>query len=190
MSSPLVAGEYYLQGMQEMASGFLLKTDNSFQFFFIYGALDRHGAGTWRQENDRVILNSGAHPANGYSLVSSAKKDHEPVMVKLEGNNSMVLRHTYVSLENGVEGSWKEMNEIGEARFPGMQPSAVSLLLELCPEKIATIPVNKDHNEFVFRIEPSILEVFFDNFFLSIEKNALSGDHPVMHGGTFRYERQ
>src|SRR6185503_5251928 len=96
----LVAGEYYLQGMQEMASGFLLKPDRSFQFLFIYGALDRHGSGTWTEKDGHVIMNSTTKPDDGYSLVSSAKKEHDHISIKLEGNNPMVLRHTFVSLDH------------------------------------------------------------------------------------------
>ncbi len=187
----LVAGEYYLQGMQEMASGFLLKPDKTFQFFFMYGALDRHGSGTWREKDDHVIMNSIAEPAGGYSLVSSAKKDHDLIRVKLEGNNQMALRHTFVTLDHTVEGSWKEFDQQGEIQFPARELDSISLLLEFCPEKIATIPViNKEHNEFVFRIEHSILEVFFNDFSLRIDGDALSGDHPVLNSGTYRYEKE
>ena len=40
-----VAGEYYLQGVMETASGFKLNEDSTFQFFFMYGAMDRVGEG-------------------------------------------------------------------------------------------------------------------------------------------------
>ena len=45
MMADTSAEEYYLTGVREMASGFLVKPDNTFQFFFAYGALDRQGAG-------------------------------------------------------------------------------------------------------------------------------------------------
>lgn len=185
------AGEYYLQGMREMASGFLLKPDHSFQFFFTYGALDRVGSGTWAEEKGRLILNSAAKPANGYTLVKSGRKDHDFIHIVLEGNNPMAMRHTFVSLDNGTEGSWKQMNQQGDVQFPKQEVHSISLLLEFCPERITAIAVTgKDHNEFIFRIEPSIIEVFFDNFTLNIEPDALSGGHPLMEGNTFRYSKQ
>ncbi|NOT52185.1 MAG: hypothetical protein HOP10_13005 [Chitinophagaceae bacterium] len=187
----LIAGEYYLEGQREMASGFLLKPDKSFHFFFIYGALDRHGSGTWSEKNGHIILNSASKPADGYRLVRSTKKHQNVIVVKLEGNDPMAQRHTFVSLDNGKEGSWKEMNQQGEAEFPLQEADTISLLLEFCPEKITTIPVvPEDHNEFTFRIEPAILEVFFDNFLLDVAANELSGHHPVLHGGEFRYVKQ
>ena len=55
-----LTGEYFLQGVREMASGFLLKEDNTFQFFFSYGALDRHGSGRWEAKNDVLFFNSSS----------------------------------------------------------------------------------------------------------------------------------
>ena len=47
-------GEYYLSGVMETASGFKLNPDSTFQFFFSYGALDRSGSGTWKQEGNNI----------------------------------------------------------------------------------------------------------------------------------------
>ena len=44
-------GTYLLQGVREMASGFELKADSTFEFFFSYGALDRYGKGKWKQNH-------------------------------------------------------------------------------------------------------------------------------------------
>lgn len=191
MNSTTISGEYYLQGMREMASGFLLKPDHTFQFFFTYGALDRVGSGKWAVENGRLFLNSLAKPPNGYTLVKSGKKEHDFIQIVLEGDNHMAMRHTFVSLEDGAEGSWKQMNQQGDVQFPKQEIHSISLLLEFCPERIAVIPVAyKDHNEFIFRLGPSIIEVFFDNFSLQAGPNALSGGHPLMQGNEFRYAKQ
>ena len=56
--SNTIVGEYYLTGFMETASGFKLNTDSTFDFFFSYGALDRSGKGTWKQEGNKVIFNS------------------------------------------------------------------------------------------------------------------------------------
>jgi len=191
MESAIIPGEYYLQGMREMASGFLLKPDHSFQFFFTYGALDRVGSGKWEEANGRLLLNSLAKPPNGYTLVKSGKREHDFIHIVLEGNNPMAMRHTFVSLDNGAEGSWKQMSQQGDVQFPQQEVRSISLLLEFCPERIAAIPVaDKDHNEFIFRLEPSIIEIFFDNFSLQAEPDALTGGHPLMEGNTFRYSKQ
>jgi hypothetical protein len=39
-----ITGVYNLRGVMEMASGFKLNNDSSFEFYFSYGALDRYGS--------------------------------------------------------------------------------------------------------------------------------------------------
>src|SRR6185503_1226040 len=68
-----IAGEYYLEGVMEVGSGFLLKPDHTFQMFFSYGSLDKSGSGTWTQKDSFLILNSDARPSNDFKLISSKK---------------------------------------------------------------------------------------------------------------------
>ncbi|MBK8301812.1 MAG: hypothetical protein IPK90_15565 [Chitinophagaceae bacterium] len=56
MEAATLTGEYFLTGVREMASGFLIQPDNTFQFFFAYGALDRMGSGTWSVKGDSIFL--------------------------------------------------------------------------------------------------------------------------------------
>ncbi len=53
---PAVEGIYYLENVMETASGFKLNEDNTFEFFFSQGALDRTGSGTWQQMVIRLYL--------------------------------------------------------------------------------------------------------------------------------------
>jgi len=191
MSVKAIPGEYNLQGVREMASGFLLKPDGNFQFFFIYGGLDRHGEGKWVEKNGRVIFNSRPKPMADFTLVNSNAGTNGPVTIKMEGGNPMLLRHIFSSLENGAEGSWKQMSQEGEVSFPVQKVETVSLLLEFCPERFSTMAVpHPGHTEFIFRFEPTIMEVFFEDFSLQTEPEGLSGGHPLMEGDAFSYAKQ
>ncbi len=54
--SQSVAGEYYLSGVMETASGFRINPDSALsEFFFSQGALDRQGKGRYRTEGSRLI---------------------------------------------------------------------------------------------------------------------------------------
>lgn len=184
-------GEYHLQGVREMASGFLLKPDGTFQFYFIYGALDRYGSGKWLLNEDRLILNSAPKPLSDFTLVSSKNADDVFITVRMEEANPALLRHVYCSLQQGAEGSWHQMSQQGEVRFPRQQVSSVSLVLEFCAERFSEIAVDQpDHNDFLFRFNDTIMEVFFENFSLQIDGEGLSGRHPLMDGESFRYEKR
>jgi len=66
-----ISGAYMLRGVMEVASGFELKEDSTFEFYFAYGALDRTGSGNWRIENDNIILNSKPSPGKDFKMVSN-----------------------------------------------------------------------------------------------------------------------
>jgi hypothetical protein len=80
--------------------------------------------------------------------------------------------------------------EKGEIHFPGQDIKTITLVLEFCPERFTFFPKeNKEHNYFEFRLEPWIMEVFFNNFQLKIEKHDLIGKHPLMEGGSLSMRR-
>ncbi len=174
-----------------MASGFLLRPDGSFQFFFTYGAMDRFGSGRWVEKNGKLILTSRAKPPYDFALVESQIQSHDFINIKMEAANPALLRHVFCSLQNAAEGSWKQMSPQGEIQFPKQEVESVSLILEFCPERFSTIPVtHKEHNEFTFRFEQTIMEVFFENLSLQVEPYGLSGLHPLMEGEIFRYAKK
>jgi len=186
-----IAGEYYLEGMREMASGFLFRPDGSFQFFFTYGAMDRFGSGKWELQAGQVVLNSRPKPAADFTLVNSKSEDFDFINIKMESANPALLPYVYCSLQKGAEGSWKPMNSHGDVQFPKQPFETISLILEFCPERFSTIPVSQpEHNEFTFRFEQTIMEVFFDNFKLRTKPNGLAGHHPLMEGSDFSYAKQ
>src|SRR5262245_21464066 len=112
-----IEGEYYLKGVREMVSGFLFKPGGEFQFFFVYGALDRFGSGTWIQKGDTIILNSKPKPASDFLLVNSSRQEGEEIRITMEQANTTLQRHVFCSLENGKEGSWEQMDEKGSVNF-------------------------------------------------------------------------
>ena len=191
MTADTIAGEYYLTGLREMASGFLFRPDGSFQFFFTYGAMDRFGSGKWEHSGPQIILNSRPKPSYDFALMESKVQSHNFINIKMTADNPVLLRHVFCSLQNGEEGSWKQMSQYGDVQFPKQEVETISLILEFCPERFSIIPVShEEHNEFIFRFEPTIMEVFFENLILQIGQEGLSGKHPLMEGDEYRYEKQ
>lgn len=197
MDTRSLAGEYYLQGAREMASGFLLEPGGDFKFFFSYGALDRYGSGKWvtgdsqGKKDDQVIFNSLTKPGNDFALLDSKKITGDPVIIRVKDKNQSLLRYVYGSLQKGVKDSWVPANKDGEIQFPGQEIETISLLFEFCPERSSTFSINDiTHNDFSFRFEPWIMEVFLDGFALRAGTNELTGRHPILEGDQFRYEKQ
>lgn len=191
METTAITGEYYLTGVREMASGFLIKPDNTYQFFFSYGALDRQATGKWKAEGSSIVFKSDAWQGKDFSLVKSGKIPEGFINIIIDNTNPMLLRHTWCSLQNGEEGSWKHFDQRGDVQFPMQKITAIALQFEFCPERFTIINVTeKDHNEFTFRVEPSLVEIYLNDFSLQIDGNDLKGRHPLLEGSDFKYEKQ
>jgi len=176
----IVAGEYYLRGVTEVGSGFLLKPDSTFQFFFSYGALDREGSGTWVLKDKWITFNSRKRPDHDFALNSSKKVDDNFITVRITDNNTLLLRYVYAKMEftdTIMEGM---TNEQGGVQFPKKEIKSLSLIFQFCPEKISVFDLNKEHNYFEFRFEPWLAEYFFSDYHLKLEGKDLKGKHPLL----------
>lgn len=55
-----LAGHYYLSGVTEVGSELLLKQDGNFEWTMSYGAMDQQNQGTWKLQDEKVVLTSKA----------------------------------------------------------------------------------------------------------------------------------
>lgn len=184
-----MTGEYYLRGVMEVASGFKLNADSSFQFFFSYGALDRYGSGKWQVKDGKLLLNSRPQPAKDFALVTSKAEPVNHTTIRIIDNNTFLLPYVHAKLSPGSEQSIMTDSK-GRIVVPRQKLDSISLLFEFCPERYSTFPIaDSTHNFFEFRFEPWLMEVFFNDFSLQVDKDGLHGKHPLMEGATFRYNK-
>lgn len=185
-----IAGEYYLRGVQEMSSGFKINTDNTFQFFLAYGALDRYGSGEWRIENGQLILQSKPWSGKDFALTTSKTIPEDTVTIKITDRNQNILRYVYGNLEKHSKDAWRPADNSGVIKFPKKHVQYISLVFEFCPERFSVFEMeDTNHNYFEFRFEPWLIEFFFDDFRLAITENGLKGKHPMLKGEEFTYEK-
>ena len=185
-----VIGEYYLSGVMETASGFKLNLDSTFQFFFSYGALDRSGSGTWKQEGNNIIFTSKPG-TNGFSLINSNTINNDKLTIKITDANPSLRSHVYALLKSGDKHAEQMTDKNGVISFPKQTVDSVSLILEFCPEKFFVFTNNnKLHNNFEFRFEKDMMEVFFNNLVLSLHgEEGLEGQHPLLKEGTYHFKK-
>ncbi|PWT99548.1 MAG: hypothetical protein C5B52_10505 [Bacteroidetes bacterium] len=182
-----IAGEYYLQGVMETASGFQLLPDSSFQFFYSYGAVDRYGSGKWSLQNGHVILNSKKKPESDFTLVKTRSTKNPNVTIKINHPNSNILGHFECTVISDKKLRQLQTNPGGIAVFPLQKVDSIYLLFQFCPDRYSSFAVPDNKNYFEFKLEPSIAEVFFEEFILSLTDSGLSGGHPLLQGGGYRY---
>jgi hypothetical protein len=189
VSSP--AGEYYLQGVMETASGFKLNEDFTFQFFFSYGALDRFGEGHWSVQKDSIVLNSRKKPAHDFAMVNAKQLNTDNITIRITDSNEMVARHMYCIIRGGGQQQESVFNTDGVISFTPQPVESIELLFEFCPEKSSVFTLQAmGLNYFEFRSEPWIMELFFENFTLQTGDDSLKGAHPLLNGESFLYRRE
>ncbi|MBL0334014.1 MAG: hypothetical protein IPP73_01380 [Chitinophagaceae bacterium] len=188
MNTAWPVGEYYLQGVTEMASGFKLDENGRFDFFFSYGALDRQGRGTWAVKNGQVVFNSDQPATADFTLLEKSQGDHEEILVMVKDSNPLICRHMFASLQEGAPESWVQANQRGEIVFPPAAFSAVCLLLEFCHERVFRFELNGElANELIFKPEPVIFDYLFKDFILKREGDDLVGQHPLLKPGEYQF---
>ncbi len=186
-----VAGEYSLRGAgPEIASGFLLKLDSTFQFFFSYGALDREGEGRYSIRNNKVVFNSRPKPPTEFELIKNKIVDNDSTVIKIVDNNAVLVRYVYALLKFADTTLEQNANEDGEIVISKKGVENISLKLEFCPEKNSAFKAGQGENYFEFKMKPSIMEVFFENFQLAIGKKSLLGKHPLLDNREYSYEKE
>jgi len=188
-SNKNIAGEYYLNGVMETASGFKLDADSSFAFFFTQGALDRYGKGKYRIINDSILFTSDITHSYDFTLVNSSKQPGKNTVIKITDPNSNILKYVFISVRSGQNLRGDFANSDGYFKYEGAHPDSIELMFEFCPEKVTIFPVSTDHNYFEFKFEPWLFEYFFRDFRLKLSDAQLKGGHPLLRGNEFIYIR-
>lgn len=185
------AGQYYLQDVPEITSGFKLDAGNGFQFFLSYGALDRYGSGKWQQSDDQLSFHSRQWPGKDFLLLGSKATGNNHITVRITDKNPNVLRYVAASLQRGERGSWQPADNNGLIYFPMQPVQDIFLISEFSPERSSYISVpDNTHNYFELRFEPWIMEYFFTDFRLTLTKKGLVGKHPMLVGDSYMYKRK
>jgi len=174
-------GTYLLQGVREMASGFELKADSTFEFFFSYGALDRYGKGKWKQQGNKIIFNSSPHQGKDFKLTDSSKKDGAFIFLQFDLKNPVLNNYIYAYSGKLKNDEYPvRANGSGLIKLP-VTTDSIHVLFEFVPERESVFSLNtKNFNHFTFTLEPWITDVYFIYFSLTLADNKLEGKHPLI----------
>jgi len=183
-----VTGSYFFEGGREPASGFQLKSNNTFTFFFTYGGLDRYGSGIWETDKNTLIFNSRSRPRKNFQVLSAKRVNDNFVTVKFSNDNAGLNRDIECILYTARGRQKLYTNDEGIVKFPKNVVDSIQMFSAIFPDHPFTfIVTNKIENSFEFAFDKSIAEVFFQDFTLLLTNEMLVGKHPLLNGNQFRY---
>ncbi len=184
------AGIYSLEKVREVGSGFKLNEDSTFEFYYLYGALDRYGSGKWSINNDRVIFNSAPYPGNDFRISDSSLIKGNFTTIKIEDENPSFYSFVYCSSKLNHADTLLNADADGVITVPG-KVDTIKLLFELTAERISVFPINRSkYNSYTFKFQPWISEVFFKSFSLNRVSGDLEGKHPLLDGVKYTYKKE
>jgi uncharacterized protein len=186
-----LAGHYILQGVMEVGSELLLKSDGTFEYGLTYGAADYWAKGTWRHENNSVVLNSVGRKEAPFRLLRSEAGKLGTTRVWVVGKNGHGVEDIHVSLQAADQHFEATTTYDGSAVFPDVANArTVEFAVPVYAIKAGPFELDPSHNDFYFEIDgDSIARVFFKDEHLAIDgKNLVmkywNKEQPI------RYEKQ
>ena len=186
-----LAGHYILQGVMEVGSELLLKSDGSFEYMLTYGAADYWAKGTWYREGSRVILNTAGSKEAPFRFVRSDADKPGKICVWVIGKDGHGVENIQVALQTVDRHFEAATTSDGAALFPDVANAlAVSFEVPVYSIKAGPFEIKSSDNDFYFEINgDAITEVFF-----KAEELAIDGQDLVMKYWTeeqpMRYEKQ
>ncbi|MEP7129457.1 MAG: hypothetical protein ABI729_11340 [Chitinophagales bacterium] len=180
-----IAGEYYLEGVMEVGSGFQISEDHTFEFFFSYGALDRSGKGTWKAEGSNIIFNSAPWPGSDFKLEKQDHHKQKGVVIQVKDKNTMILGYVGCIVSGAVNVQELQSNNDGTIVFESQTIDTISLYHQFYSDAISVFPVKEStDNYFEFTFLPHLGTVFFNEFVLKIDNKKLTGGNPLLKKST------
>ena len=185
-----MTGAYYLHGVTEIASGFKLNSDSTFEFFFIYGALDRFGSGKWFAKGDEIHITSRPKPSHDFKLLRASRIDSPGTVVQIVDSNRNILSYVEVTLFSGGTAHRELTDSHGMVQFPELKADSLTLRFEFTAERESVfVNLPREANQFEFGFEPWLVEVFFEDLVLKHDGKALTGQHPLLIKGEYNFEK-
>lgn len=177
------AGSYFLQDAKDVTSGFTLKPNYTFTFFYTKGALTRTGSGRWTADKNIITFNSRLKPARDFRLLSARRVNDNFVTITFVDEKGLYIKDIECTLYTARGRQKIFTNDKGIVQFTKQEIDSVKMVSALFPDHPFTyIPLNKIQNNFEFELEKWITEVFFTDYTLTFSNPFLIGRHPLLPG--------
>ena len=144
-----------------------------------YGAADYWAKGTWRRQDNAVVLNSSGKEEAPFRLLRSEPGKPGRIRVWVLGKNGKGVEHIRVQLQAGDKQLDATTDSDGAAVFPDApNAQSVSFEVRVYETTAGPFPINSSDKDYYFEINgEAITQVLFKNEPLSIDGNDLVMKH-------------
>lgn len=174
MAQQSLNGVYSLTGVREMAAAFKFDGKGRFEFFYSYGAVDRHATGSYVVEGDSLKLKSDKQPGADF-LVTAQSRKGTSYSLHVSDPNPYLLQHIACIAFKGQERMDAMTDDRGEIHFDEPALDRIYLQHQLFPDIVSLIKDEQNsNNHFELKLLPSLAEVSFKGIDFGIKDDELS----------------
>jgi len=183
LSAQDITGDYSLHGFREVASGLRLSANHTFEFFYTYGASDRHASGTWSQDSGAVVLQGTKKKGHDFNLKHRAREGGPGKVIKITDKSTYLQQSVICFAYTDRDSLIEESGIDGIVRFNADGIKRIELIHAVFPDEPTIIDCSNDpSNYFEFTLNPSLGEVVFDRVAVSLEGQALRFSNKYLFG--------
>lgn len=169
-------GEYYITGEREIAAGFQINADSSFNFFLSYGAMDRQGTGKWKVVDNQLVLLSSDTSKQHFLLQEQKQMPGNNVNIKFEQTNPNMFHFLFAVLVVNDKRFTQKANKEGEITFLNTKADTLEVYFKWCPDKVSIYDVkHSTNNYFTFSPKPNLMDVNFEEAKFQFTDKEMSG---------------
>ena len=176
-----ITGEYFLKANHEMVSAFKFNDNGRFEFFYIYGAVDRMAKGSYSVSNKIITIKADKIPGNDFSIKLQTISG-TGTTVKIVDKNTYLNRNVMCVFIKGNKNETVYSNEEGTAHSELTDCDTIYAMHTLYPDVASAIKTGgpNKNNYFELTLNPSMAEVSFKDFYLTCEPGTLTGSFPFL----------
>lgn len=183
MENSTTAGSYQLTGIMETGAGLELYPDGKFDFYYVYGAIDRHAYGNWKQEGDVIMLHSPYADKSGYDILLSEHRQQPRFTVYMPKADPFFLSMQTVYAINGDVTEAQQGDKKGWYLFTCAQAEKIMLSNDLFPDRLVTIDLkDRTHNHIELAPNHDLLLIQFDDVKANLHEKGLYINSPFLKG--------
>jgi hypothetical protein len=164
---------YQLYGKMEMASAFKFNPDNTFEFFYSYGAVDRQAAGTYKLDGNNIILTSDKAAGQDFHIIKESRGKNPQIKVSAQQEwfaSNVVCRFIKGDMEEYVQ-----TDNSGVAESTYTDCDVIMVLHGLYPDEWTLIKSKENQNQFFeIGLNPSLEKVSFKGVIPTIANDIIS----------------
>lgn len=164
---------YCLTGIHDMAAGFQFKADGTFEFYYIYGAVDRKATGTYSISGDTIHLKSDKVPGKDFTVLQQSKTGNN-YRVIVDFENPYLKKHVIAVAVVDEKENVFESDEKGEIEIDLKKCDKLYLQHTLFPDILSLIKDEENpNNYFKVTLNPSLQQVSFKGIDFFIDGDEL-----------------